>query len=155
MRAHFSLLSSFSIAVALLGGCSSSPTEPDLRTQDRVLVVAPLIARIAGGGSLQLYVRVPGSNESLALSPELVWSSSNEQVAGVTAHGVVTGRNSGTAEIVARWKGRRGVSQITVEATSIPNLKPPANPKKCPVLLMSSTKKRVNPTSTIPTCMER
>lgn len=154
MRAHFPLHSSLSLAVALLGGCSTSPTEPDLRTQASILVVAPTNARIAAGGTLQLNVTAPRSNRNLTLSAGLAWSSSDERVASVTAHGVVIGRGGGTAEIVARLNGRRGVSRITVVATSIPNLKPPGNPKKCPLALMSSAK-RVNATTAIPTCRER
>jgi hypothetical protein len=152
MRAQVSFQSCLSLAVALLGGCSSSPTEPALVPIGRVLLVAPATASIADRGALQLTVSVPGSNQSLTLSPELVWSSSNEQVAGVTAHGVVFGRAGGTAEIVAQWNGLRGVSRITVVTTSTPELKPP---QTCTALPISGAKRGANTTTAIPTCKER
>ncbi len=152
MRARFSFQSCLSLAVVLLGGCSSSPTEPALVPIGGVLLVAPATARIADRGTLQLTVNVTGSNQSLTLSPELVWSSSDEQVAGVTANGLVFGRAGGTADIVAQWNGLRGVSRITVVATSIPESKPP---KTCTPLAVSSAKRGGNATTAIPTCKER
>jgi hypothetical protein len=154
MRAHLCVQSCLCLAVAWLAGCSSNPTGPDLRTHASELLVAPATARIASGGTLQLTVSVRGSSQSLTLSPELVWSSSNEQVVGVTAHGVAIGRASGTAEVVARWNGLRGTSQITVVATSAPPLKPPGTPKECAELLLSE-KRGVNATTAIPTCKDR
>jgi len=152
MRAQVSLQSCLSLAVALLGGCSNSPTEPALVPIGSVLLVAPATASIADRGALQLTVSVPGSKQSLTLSPELVWSSSNEKVAGVTPNGVVFGRAGGTADIVAQWNGLRGVSRITVVSTSIPELRPP---NTCTPLAMSSAKPGADATTTIPTCKER
>jgi hypothetical protein len=152
MPAHFSFQSCLSFAVVLLGGCSSSPTEPAFVPIGSVLLVSPPTARIGDRGTLQLTVNVAGSNQSLTLSPELVWSSSDEQVAGVRSDGVVFGRAGGTADIVARWNGLRGVARITVVATSIPELKPP---KRCTPLAISSAEQGVNATTAIPTCGER
>lgn len=151
MRAHVLFQSCLSMAVVLLGGCSDSSTGPDL-LPGSALAVAPATARIASGGTLQLTASIAGSSQSLTLSPEMVWSSSNEQVAGVTAHGVVIGRGSGTAEIVAQWNGLRAVSRITVFATSIPELKPP---KTCNALPTSGAKPGAKATTAIPTCKER
>jgi hypothetical protein len=152
MPAHFSFQSCLSLAVALLAGCSSSPTEPVILPIGSVLLVSPATARIGDRGTLQLTVNVAGSNQSLTLSPGLVWSSSDEQVAGVTANGVVFGRAGGTADIVAQWNGLRGVSRITVAATSITELKPP---KTCTPLAISAAKQGVDVTTAIPTCKER
>jgi hypothetical protein len=153
MSAHLSFQSCLFVAVALLGGCSDSPTGPVELPKSGVLLVTPSTGSVAVSGTLQLSATAPGSNQSLPLQPGLVWSSLDDRVAGVTDKGVVSGRADGTAVIVAQWKGLRGSSQITVMATSIPNLKPPANPKNCPILL-SSAKKGVNATTVIPTCRE-
>jgi hypothetical protein len=149
MRSHVSLESCLFIAAALLGGCSTSPTEPDLRGQARALVVAPTTARIATGGTLQLNVTIPASNQSVTLSPELVWSSSDEEVAGVTAHGLVIGRRGGFVDIIAQWNGMRAVSHITVIVNSDPKLRPSGKPKNCPAELLAA--KRSNATTVIPT----
>ena len=154
MRVHLSFQSCLFAAVALLGGCSTSPTGVDLLPQGGDLVVTPSSGSVAVSGTLQLSATAPGSNQSLSLSPGLVWSSSDERVAGVTDKGVVLGRSGGRVEIVAQWNGLRGSSQIAVVATSIPNLKPPGNPKKCPAFL-SSAKRKIDATTAIPTCRER
>jgi hypothetical protein len=152
MPAYFSFQSCLSFAVVLLGGCSSSPTEPQLVPIGDVMLVSPATASIGDRGTLQLTVNVTGSNQSLTQSPELVWSSSDEQVAGVTANGVVFGRAGGATDIVARWHGLRGVARITVVVTPIPEVKPP---KTCTPLAISAAKQGVDVTRTIPTCRER
>jgi uncharacterized protein YjdB len=152
MRAHLSFPSCLFVAVALLGGCSDSPTGPDLLPGGRVLLVTPSTGSVAVRGTLQLSATAPGSNQSLAPSSELVWSSSDEQVAGVTGKGVVFGRAAGRAEIVAQWNGLQGSSQIVVVATPILKPPPPGNP--CPAILLSA-KREVNATTAIPTCREQ
>jgi len=152
MRAHLSFQSRVLVAVALLGGCSSSPTEPQLVPLGGVLLVSPAAASIGDRGTLQLTVKVTGSNQSLTPSPELVWSSSDEQVAAVTPNGVVFGRAGGATDIVARWHGLRGVARITVVVTPIPEVKPP---KTCTPLALSAAKQGVDVTTRIPTCRER
>jgi large exoprotein involved in heme utilization and adhesion len=152
MRAQVSFPSCLALAVMLLGGCSDSPTGPDLVLNESILVVSPATGRIAAGGTLQLTVSVSGSNQSVTLSPELVWSSSDEQVAGVSAKGVVFGRAGGTTDIIARWNGLRGASRITVVAASTPELKPP---ETCIALPIYGAKRGANVTTAIPVCKER
>jgi hypothetical protein len=150
MRAQLSLLSCLSLVV--LGGCSDSPTGPDFRPKGSVLVVTPAAGRIATGGTLQLAVSADGSNQKATLLPEVVWSSSDEQVAGVSAKGVVFGRAGGTTDVIAQWNGLRGVARITVVASSNPELKPP---QTCTALPISGAKQDASATTEIPTCRER
>jgi hypothetical protein len=155
MRGQLSFQLCFCMVFVLLAGCSGSPTEPELRPLPGDLLVAPATASVASGGALQLTASVPSSSQNVTLSPELVWSSSNEQVASVTGDGVVIGRTSGTTDIVAQWNGLRGVSRITVVATSNPQLEPPGTPKGCTRDLMAAAQRGANATTAVPTCQER
>jgi hypothetical protein len=154
MRAQLSFQPCFYMAFALLVGCSDSPTGPDLRALPGNLLLAPATARVGSGRTLQLTVMVSGSSQNVTLSPGLVWSSSNEQVAAVTGHGVVIGRTGGTTDIIAQWNGLRGVSRITVVATSNPQLEPPANPKGCGTSGMPAARQAASATTAIPSCQE-
>lgn len=115
MWTRYSLLAPAAFA-ALLGACSSSPVEPSITPGSHPsLVVSPFLSRVSAGASVQLRAALQGAS-NLAMAPaEIVWTSSDPQVATVAAGLVRTGRE-GHAEITAAWNGMRGTAQMQVTA---------------------------------------
>jgi uncharacterized protein YjdB len=77
--------------------------------------VAPGVATIHAGGTLQLTATAVRAGEESRVPPEAVsWSSSNEGVATVGANGLVRAILPGQIEIRALWQTNRATVRITI-----------------------------------------
>jgi Bacterial Ig-like domain (group 2) len=108
-------------ATTLTIGCSSSPTEgpdPTQREQpapDRPvhrLLVTPNVATIGIGRAITLAAMTDGGD--VLSSAEVSWTSSDDEVATVSASGMVLGRRPGQVEIVARSARAWAYARIAV-----------------------------------------
>jgi hypothetical protein len=102
-------------AAILLVACSST-TGPE-RTPDDPgvsgLTVTPSYATIDGDRVITLTAILHGSAARGAPS-EVVWASSDTNVATVRAGGLVEGRKAGRVQIAATWKTARGSATVVV-----------------------------------------
>lgn len=90
--------------------------------------VKPKTAEIEIGGTISLSATVSPSN---ATNKSITWSSSNESIARVSADGVVTGKATGTVDIIARTANNKSAKcTVTVK----PNLIPPTGISVQPTL---------------------
>jgi Bacterial Ig-like domain (group 2) len=123
MRTHFLIrLSPFAVfaATALVAACNSSPTDPgpgDTRTF--LLVIKPSTATLQPNHQLQLQVLAQGAEDRVRSNTDVVWSSTDERVATVTADGVVTAKGNGAVQITAWWEGHRGLATVKVVEQSV------------------------------------
>jgi hypothetical protein len=120
MRAHCSIPPYLCAAIGLLGACSS-PTGPSETKQPAlppgatiVLVVAPSRATIKNGQVFQLTASRDNAQGQSIAATEIVWASSNLQVARIGSDGTVLGAGRGTAQITAQWHGMQGAATVTV-----------------------------------------
>lgn len=115
MRAVTSLLIASLAAVS--SGCSDT-SGPDLPARELepgpLLTVAPTSLTIRAGETLRLTAAAKRGAAHLIGQSALSWFSSNENVATVTASGLVRGVHSGEAEIFAVWGRVRGRAHVTV-----------------------------------------
>jgi hypothetical protein len=110
------------IAVAVLAlGCSDSPTEPSSSERSGPgtpepllrLVVAPAVAVIKAGESLQLIATAASDDRLVVRQIAVSWLTSDTEIATVSSDGLLRGVRPGRAEISVRW----GTSQATVQVT--------------------------------------
>lgn len=105
-------------AAILLVACSST-TGPELPPPSddpgvSVLTVAPSFATIAGNRFVKLTAILAGSPAGGAPQSEVVWSSSDTNVATVRTGGLVEGRKAGRVQIAATWKTAHGSATVVV-----------------------------------------
>ena len=111
-----------------VAACDSGPqasVEPDLT----LLVVAPSVATIRGGGTVQLSLTARDENGQSRPADGAGWATSNTGVAVVTSSGVVTGRATGQAQITAYWNGASTSSTIYVVGDPPSGGQPCGNPE--------------------------
>ena len=112
----------FSSALLLLLSACSDSTGPGGKIGAGTLRLIPGIDTLAAGESVQFSARLVPDTGGLLSPGEVIWSSSNPDVASVSK-GMVTGHRSGSAEIVAVMQGDRATATIAVErrfkATSV------------------------------------
>ena len=111
------------IAWSLLAACSGSPNSPDQATY--VVEVLPTsMSLIIGGanatGTMNATVqRKLGANTLVDESSPVTWTSSDVNVASVSANGrvaTITGKGEGTATITASSNNASGTATVTVTA---------------------------------------
>ena len=115
------------LSMLLLAACDEKSSEPVLTPVDRIEVTANQIS-IREDATTQVSARVLASLGD-ELQREVVWNSSDQEIATVDANGVVTGKRGGVVRIVATVGDRTGSVGITVEEyvrsielTAIPEL---------------------------------
>jgi len=108
-------------AAALVIGCESSPTEPDLPAQKPLapepvlrLVVAPATATLRAGQVLGLRAAAASDDRAVARTIAVSWRSSDESIATVSTTGLVRAVRPGLAEIQVRWGTSTATARITV-----------------------------------------
>lgn len=98
-------------AAVVAAGCSSSTAPSDSRT---VLVIEPTEVTLTSGGTLRLIASSRRGEDRLDSPAGIVWSSTDDGVATVTADGTVTAKGSGAAQISAWWEGHRAFATVRV-----------------------------------------
>ena len=99
-------------------GKSGSASVTVTRVPVASVVVSPASATITIGGSVQLSATARDANGQPLSGRAVTWSSSNTDLATVSATGLVSGRAPGEVTITATSEGRNGTSSITV--TQVP-----------------------------------
>src|SRR5262245_5669700 len=89
---------------------SSSPSKASVAE----VTVGPSADNLLVGDSQQLLILLKDGTGRLVTGRDVSWTSLNPEIAGVSPTGVVSGRSSGTAQIVASSEGQRGTAVITV-----------------------------------------
>lgn len=119
MRRHCAVPMMVGLVLAALVACSTSPTETTSPAGSRLLLIVPQSVTLAGGRSVQLRVSVR-EDDGRQTSPGIVaWYTTSDLIAGIATNGMVTGRQDGTADIVAEWQGLRAVAKVTVTSAAV------------------------------------
>ena len=84
------------------------------------VVVAPASVTLAAGASQSLTATVKDQNGAVMSGQVVTWSSSSSSVATVSASGVVSGVNAGSATITATSSGKTGTAAVLVTAPPPP-----------------------------------
>jgi hypothetical protein len=104
-------------AATLLVACNST-TGPELTPPDEprisVLTVAPSFATIGGERFVQLTAILSGGAALGVPQTQVVWSSSDSNVANVRSGGLVEGRKAGRVRIAATWQTAHGSATVVV-----------------------------------------
>ena len=119
-RVRTRIVAALAAALWLGAGCGGSALTdtPDIAE----VALTPPTATVEAGRTLALSARVTDVTGATVTSSPVAWSSSNPQVATVSAAGLVTARATGEARIAASAGGRSAVASITVterEAASV------------------------------------
>lgn len=108
-RFRFSLVA---LAAALAACGSDTPTGPTVAT----VTVTPSSATLpAVGATVQFTARANDANGTVVTGETVTWTSSDANVATVSATGVATGMSVGTAAITATVGGVAGSAVVTVQ----------------------------------------
>lgn len=103
-------------AATLLVACNSTTGPEPPRPDDpgvSVLTVAPSFATIEGERFVKLTAILSGAAQGAPQS-EVVWFSSDTNVAAVRAGGLVEGRKAGRVQISATWESAHGSATVVV-----------------------------------------
>jgi hypothetical protein len=84
------------------------------------VTVAPATATVAIGATQTLAATVKDQNGAVMTGQVVTWSSSNSSIASVSASGVVSGVNAGSATITATSSGKTGTAAVSVTAAPPP-----------------------------------
>ena len=117
MRAMFPLLVIASAGTLLVACNSTTGPELPLPSDDpgiSVLTVAPSFATIEGDHIVKLTAILSGSSALGLSQSDVAWSSSDTNVATVSAGGLVGGRKAGRVQIAANWKTAHGSATVVV-----------------------------------------
>jgi hypothetical protein len=106
----------FLAAATLLPGCNSTtgPRPTEELPGVEVLTVHPSLATVSGGRFIKLRATMTALGNRVDTPPEVIWSSSDTNVATVGADGIVEGRKAGRVQIVATWQAARGSAVVVV-----------------------------------------
>ena len=101
-----------SLAATLLATGCGSTTEPGASGS---LLVSPAVDTLPAGSQRQLVARVIRAPGDTIPAPSVLWSSSEPDIAGVSADGIVTAVRSGQVTITALMQDERAIAVIQVE----------------------------------------
>lgn len=108
------------IAIVLAAACGGTITSADRTTQDVAeVVVSPLTASVAVGGTLPLQASVRDASGQTISSTTVVWSVQDTSIATVSPLGVVTARAVGATQVAASANGRSGLASISVTPVAV------------------------------------
>lgn len=96
--------------------CTETTTEP-LRVA--TVELTPATATVQVGRTVALAATPKDAGGNTVSGADVVWSSSNTQVATVTTGGVVTARAAGQVQIAASAEGKSATAQITIAARDV------------------------------------
>ena len=105
------------LPAAVLSSCNETPAEPG--GPIALVEVTPTFAAPEVGEGVQLRVNAKDDRGRSVSAPQVVWTSSNETVASVTAGGLVMGISPGTSIVTATVGAFSGAAAITVARCSI------------------------------------
>lgn len=115
MRAPLSVAAPCLAAIVAIASCTSDPIGPEGgRTGTDLIVIHPSAATLQGGQTLHLNVSALGDGAQEFRAADVIWSSRDARVAGVSSEGVVEARDAGTVEIKAWWRGKEGTATMVV-----------------------------------------
>jgi uncharacterized protein YjdB len=107
--AVFNTLSNIATVTTAAAAATPTPT---------AVTVAPAAATVAIGATQALTATVKDQNGAVMSGQVVTWSSSNSSVASVSASGVVSGINAGSATITATSSGKTGTAAVSVPAAA-------------------------------------
>lgn len=125
MRRYLQAVAASAVLLFVFAGCGGSPTkptvDPPLVTVVSLSVTPPAASAQAGAAAAQFTATATLSNSSTqAVTGQAAWTSSNTQVATVSASGAATPLSAGEAEIRATYQGATATARLTVTATPPP-----------------------------------
>lgn len=116
------------VTAAILSVACDSTTGPEITPPDTgptVLTVAPSFAMIDGQRVIKLTAILPGLGASQA---QVIWTSSDPNVATVRAGGLVEGHKDGRVQITADYQAAHGSATVLVLNQRQPK---PTDPPAC------------------------
>jgi Tol biopolymer transport system component len=114
----FFATTALSIAVV---SCDSDPSAPPSATTPVASVrVSPPQTELLIGQSVRLTAQALAAHGAPLSMRSITWNSESEDVATVSAHGLVEARSAGTATVVASSEGKQGRATIVVSAPPVP-----------------------------------
>jgi hypothetical protein len=125
---RMSRLAFFCLTLSALACSDSVPTEPGNGTDPAAIAsvnVTGPAEPLRVGETAQLSATVKNSEGVVVQGATLEWASSDDDVASVTASGLVTALAPGEATVQAKVGGRSGSLEIEVTAQPVPPLPPP------------------------------
>ena len=85
-----------------------------------VVTVSPAPVAIVDGATVQLTAATKGADGGGLTGRSITWTSSNENVATVSATGLLTGVGAGSATVTATSEGKSGTASVQVAASTVP-----------------------------------
>jgi hypothetical protein len=119
MRCHSLVPMMVGLALTALVACNTSPTETSSPAGRRLLLIVPQSVTLAGGRTVQLKVSVRDAGGQQTSPGSVNWFTTSSLIADIASNGTVTGRQDGTADIVAEWDGLRAVAKVTVTSAGV------------------------------------
>lgn len=109
------------IALGALTACTAASVADSPAVAE--LTLTPPAASVEAGRTIALVARPTDGNGTLITNRPTVWSSSNPDVATVSAAGVVSARNAGISRIAASVDGQSAVANITVTEREVASVR--------------------------------
>ena len=110
MRILPTILTAVTLTLSACGGSGSTAPRGNSPSLSITIATNPL----ASGTSAQASATITDASGNTSPASGVTWSSSNASVAGVSASGLVTGSQAGTAAILATAAGLTGQALVTV-----------------------------------------
>ena len=92
--------------------CTVNVTNEDINVEE--IILTPLDETISAGGTTQIVAEIKPTN---ATNRNLIWTSSDDEIATVDSNGVVRGIKSGVVTITAKTEDGRVVVSVTINVS--------------------------------------